>query len=190
MKEGDSSLGRQKDSRERRSRDNKADEAWCSLPNGILLPSRDMDGTKALPTQPHLPALPAGLFPVPCPRFGAPGTVGSSSYPSILQGPYSEGTLPAQFRVTRVRRKRLAADSRDKGRKAVIQTTASLLSRARLGHSHHHVGIPRHHKNPHCSPKEKQSAPEGFPVPPSPSRAVTPTGIRQGCTPCLALGSG
>lgn len=149
-------------------------------------------GQKLCPPSPIYQHSLLGSFHVPCPRFGASGTVGSSSYPSTLQGPCSKGTLPAQFRVTSVRRKRLAADSRDKGRKAVIQTTASLLSRARLmlGHSHHHVGIPRHHKNPHWSPKKKQSAPEGFPVPPSPSRAVTPRGKRQGCTPCLALGSG
>lgn len=92
-----------------------------------------------------------------------------SSYPSLpstLQGPLSEGILPTHFGVTRVRRKRLPNDSRGKGRKAAIQTTASLPSRARImpEDSHHYVGIPGHHKTPHISHKKLISS-RGAPCP-------------------------
>ena len=151
----------------------------CSLPNGILIPSRDGDGTRALPSQPHLPPLPARLFPVPCPNFGVAGAARSPApipaLPVPCRDPVPRGSS-LQFGVTRASRKRLAADSWDKERKAAIQTTASLPGRARPmpGDSHYCVSILGHHKNPHSSPRKNRPAPDGSLSPPK--QVVTPGG--------------
>lgn len=155
------------DNREIRSRANKATRIssarqpaakaaslWCSLPNGIVLPPEMGMEQDCCPTSPISQcALPASSLSQ---AWGSGCCWIPSSYPSLpstLQGPLSKRNLPAQFGVTRVRKKRLPSDSWDKGREAAIQTT-SLPSRARMmpEDSNHYVGILGHHKTPHISP--------------------------------------
>lgn len=126
------------------------------------------------------PSTPCWALPCPLSQVWGSGCCRiPSSYlspPSTLQGPCSEGILLAQFGVTRVKRKRLAAESWDKGRKAAIETAASLPGRARLmpGDSHQHVGIPQHLKTRHSSPRKNRPAAERLPVRPPQAGRLPP----------------